>query len=114
MRKVDLAAAAQHLQQLPNIGPSIAGDLRSIGVLQPQDLVQADPYALYVALCQHTRKRHDPCWIDCALAAVDFMRGAPPRAWWDYTAERKQALALAESGAGPLALAARWVAGAPL
>jgi hypothetical protein len=28
--------------------------------------------------------------LDTFLAATDFMRGAPPRPWWDYTAQRKR------------------------
>ncbi|MCK7491764.1 MAG: helix-hairpin-helix domain-containing protein [Comamonadaceae bacterium] len=27
--------------------------------------------------------------LDTFIAAVDFMRGADPRPWWSYTAERK-------------------------
>jgi hypothetical protein len=27
--------------------------------------------------------------LDTFLAAVDFMRGAEPRPWWAYTAQRK-------------------------
>lgn len=35
------------LQQIPNIGPSIAANLRLIGVLSPHDLLGKDPYKLY-------------------------------------------------------------------
>ena len=31
------------LQQIPNIGPSIAASLRQIGVSSPQDLLGKDP-----------------------------------------------------------------------
>ena len=34
-RKARTAAECQQLEQLPNIGPSIAGDLRLIGVQRP-------------------------------------------------------------------------------
>lgn len=88
-RKAACAAECQQLEQLPNIGPSIAADLRGIGILHPQDLVHADAFALYQRLCEATGKRHDPCVLDTFMAAVDFMRGAAPRPWWTFTAQRK-------------------------
>ena len=39
-------AEITELQQIPNIGPSIAADLRRIGVSSPQDLLGKDPYAI--------------------------------------------------------------------
>jgi hypothetical protein len=88
-RKARHAAECQQLEQLPNIGPSIAGDLRLIGIQLPQALVEADAMQLYQRLCQVTGKRHDPCVLDTFMAAVDFMRGADPKPWWLYTAQRK-------------------------
>ncbi len=88
-RKARRADECEMLEQLPNIGPSLADDLRSLGVQHPQDLVTKDAYALYQALCQITGRRQDPCVLDTFLAATDFMRGAEPRAWWTYTAQRK-------------------------
>jgi hypothetical protein len=84
------------LEDLPNVGPSIAGDLRGIGVSHPGDLVGRDPYALYDTLCTATGIRHDPCVLDVFLSAVRFMEGAPALKWWHYTAERKRGLALRE------------------
>ena len=89
-RKAAHAAECQRLEQLPNIGPSIAGDLRQIGIEQPGDLRDQDPLRLYQRLCTVTGQRHDPCVLDTFMAAVDFMGGAPARPWWDYTAIRKQ------------------------
>jgi len=80
------------LEAIPNIGPSIAEDLRLIGISHPHDLPGEDPYALYDALCRRTATRQDPCVLDTFIAAVRFMEGAPVRPWWDYTAERKAAL----------------------
>ncbi len=88
-RKARTAAECEQLEQLPNIGPSIAQDLRLLGVMQPQDLARLDALALYRQLCSATGKRQDPCVLDTFMAACDFMRGAAPRPWWDYTAERK-------------------------
>lgn len=88
-RKAACADECQRLEQLPNIGPSIAADLRRIGVLSPQALRNADALALYRRLCQVSGKRQDPCVLDTFMAATDFMRGAAPRHWWTYTAQRK-------------------------
>ncbi len=88
-RKASSAAECDELEQLPNIGPSIAGDLRGIGIQNPQQLAGEDPLQLYQRLCQTTGKRHDPCVLDTFIAATDFMRGAAPRPWWTYTAQRK-------------------------
>ena len=88
-RKARTAAECEHLEQLPNIGPSIAGDLRQIGVHHPAELKGADAMALYKRLCEVTGKRHDPCVLDTFIAATDFMGGGEPRPWWAYTAQRK-------------------------
>lgn len=87
--KARCAAQAQHLEQIPNIGPSIAADLRLIGVAVPAERAQREPLALYLALQRATKCRQDPCLLDTFMAATDFMRGAPARPWWSYTAERK-------------------------
>lgn len=78
------------LEQLPNIGPALAKDLRVIGILVPRDLLGRDPYAMYDDLCRKTRQRHDPCVLDTFISAVRFMEGAPKKPWWAYTAERKR------------------------
>jgi hypothetical protein len=77
------------LEQLPNIGPALAADLRLIGIERPADLRDKDAWVLYRALCDKTGQRHDPCVLDTFMAATDFMRGVPAAPWWKYTAERK-------------------------
>lgn len=88
-RKARCAAECEQLEQLPNIGPAIAADLRLVGVLHPAELAVQDAFQLYRQLCTATGKRQDPCVLDTFIAAVDFMRGAEPRPWWAYTAARK-------------------------
>ena len=88
-QKAQHPAECQQLEQLPNIGPSIAADLRSIGVQHPGDLAERDAFDLYQALQRATGRRQDPCVLDTFMAATDFMRGAPRKPWWAYTAERK-------------------------
>jgi hypothetical protein len=78
---------------MPNIGPAAAADFVLLGFRSPQDLVGQDPYALYDRLSALTQTRQDPCVADVFLAAVRFMEGSPPHAWWFYTAERKRAFA---------------------
>ena len=89
-RKASCVADCQQLEQLPNVGPSIAADLRALGIVHPAELAQRDAFALYQALCAHSGKRQDPCVLDTFMAATDFMRGAAPAPWWTYTAQRRQ------------------------
>lgn len=93
MRKARHAAEARRLQDIPNVGPSIAGDLRALGIDAPRQLVGQDPYALYARMTALSGVAHDPCLCDCFIAAVRFMEGAPPRPWWHYTAERRRRFA---------------------
>src|SRR3977135_2672214 len=81
------------LEDIPNVGPAVAGDLRQLGITLPADLLGRDPYAMYDDLCRLTGVRHDPCLLDTFIAAVRSMSGEPNRPWWKYTAERKRELA---------------------
>jgi hypothetical protein len=83
------ADECETLEQLPNIGPSLAGDLRLIGIQHPRELIGADAFQLYRHLCTATGKRQDPCVLDTFIAAAEFMRGGEPRPWWTFTALRK-------------------------
>ena len=87
--KAASAAECATLEQLPNIGPSLAADLRQIGIEHPRDLRGKDAFVLYQKLCAATGTRHDPCVLDTFMAAVDFMSGAAAAPWWAYTAQRK-------------------------
>jgi hypothetical protein len=87
--KAASAAECEALEQLPNIGPALAADLRLIGIQRPSDLCGKDAFVLYQKLCAATGQRQDPCVLDTFMAAVDFMRGAPAAPWWKYTAQRK-------------------------
>ena len=80
-------------EDIPNVGVSIAGDLRQLGFVLPGDLAGRDPYAMYDDLCRITGLRHDPCVLDTFISAVRYMEGGPKTPWWKFTAERKQTLA---------------------
>jgi len=80
------------LEELPNVGPAIAADLRKIGVHKPQDLLGRDPYTMFDQLSRVTGLRHDLCLLDVFISVVRFMGGEPKKPWWAYTAERKARL----------------------
>jgi len=48
------------LEDIPNIGPSIAADLRSLGIFTPQQLETRDPLETYLSLSGTMGHRHDP------------------------------------------------------
>src|ERR1019366_577684 len=78
-----------HLEDIPNIGPAVAADLRQLGITTPGDLLGRDPYAMYDDLCRLTGQSHDPCLLDTFISAVRFMEGVLKKSWWKFTAERK-------------------------
>ena len=81
------------LDKLPNIGKSIADNLRSIGIDHPRKLVGKEPFELYEALCKASGNRHDPCVIDVFMSVIHFMEGGDPLPWWSFTSERKRRMA---------------------
>jgi hypothetical protein len=90
MPKARRIADCRRLEDLPNIGPAAAGDLRLLGIPSPQALAGRDPFALYRSLCRRTGTRQDPCVLDTFIAAVRFAEGGPALPWWHHTAERKR------------------------
>jgi hypothetical protein len=89
------------LEQLPNVGPAMAGDLRLLGIQHPSDLRGRDAFVLYRSLERATGQRQDPCVLDTFMAIIDFMAGATPKPWWAYTAARKQLHGQVPPGAPP-------------
>src|SRR5262249_2706544 len=86
------------LEDIPNVGPAIAADLRQLGITTPSELAGRDPYVMYDDLCRITGLRHDPCLLDTFIAVVRYMEGGPKKPWWKYTAERKRELAARNAG----------------
>lgn len=82
------------LTDLPNVGPATAKDFLRLGIRSPEQLVGADPLMLFRQLCEVTGVRHDPCTLDVFMSAVSFMNGGAARAWWEFTAQRKQVMGL--------------------
>jgi len=88
--KAKTAKEAKRLEDIPNVGKSIANDLRSMDIFEPKQLIGKDPYALYDRLGVIMGVRNDPCVCDTMIAAVRFMEGSEALPWWHYTAERKK------------------------
>jgi len=78
------------LEDLPNIGKSIAADLRAIGILQPQQLAGREPLAVYRELATVMGQRHDPCVLYVLLAVKHFLETGEARPWWQYVAKGKE------------------------
>ena len=48
------------LEDIPTVGPAIAGALRRLGITSPAELLGRDPYAMYDDLCRITGQRRTP------------------------------------------------------
>ena len=89
------------LEDIPNIGKSIAADLRALGILTPQQLAARDPLKVYLSLSGPMGRRHDPCVFYTLLAAQRYLQDGAAVPWWKFTGQGKQILAALEaSGAG--------------
>ncbi len=81
-------ATRDELMRLPGVGPSIAADLRSLGVRSIRDLARRNPERLYADLCRRTGQRQDPCVLYTFRCAVYAARvpGPEPRLlkWWNW------------------------------
>jgi len=83
---------AGKLEDIPNIGKSIAADLRGIGIQQPQQLLTQEPLAIYLKLAGQMGKRHDPCVLYTLMAARHFMQSGEKISWWKFTEQGKNLL----------------------
>jgi hypothetical protein len=80
--------AADPLQAIPGIGPSLAQDLRDLGIRRVADLERRDPERLYTRLNRLRGVRQDPCVLYAFRCAAYYARTARPRAellkWWNW------------------------------
>ena len=81
---------AKRFEDIPNVGSSIAHDLKTLGFIRPLDLKGKNPLTLYKNLCKKTKSRQDPCLLDVFISVVEFANGKDPRPWWKYTKKRKR------------------------
>ncbi len=81
------------LRDLAGVGPSIAKDLRILGVQNVTHLATFEGRELYDKLCVLTRERQDPCVLDTFVCAVAQARNprlpAEKRDWWYWSRKRK-------------------------
>jgi Pathogenicity locus len=80
-------AAGDELQRIPGVGPSIARDLRGLGIRRVADLKGRDPEALYEQSNERRGMRQDPCLLYVFRCAVYFASTARPdperlKWWW--------------------------------
>lgn len=59
--------------KIPGVGPSIAGDLRSLGFRSLNDLKGQDPETMYESLCSLRGVRLDRCILYVFRCAVYFV-----------------------------------------
>jgi hypothetical protein len=76
------------LQSLPGIRPSLARDLRALGVQRIADLRRRDPERLYTRFNALRGVRQDPCVLYVFRCAAYAARTPRPRPallrWWNW------------------------------
>ena len=80
--KAKKSEQVKKLEDIPNIGPSMANDLRMLGISRPSELKRQDPLELYEKLNKNTKQLQDPCVLDTFMAAVDFMNARRETIFW--------------------------------
>jgi Pathogenicity locus len=87
-------SATARLEDLPNIGTSIASDLRGLGIDSPAELATQDPLATYLRLTTPMGQRHDPCVLYTLMAAKHYLDTGEALVWWKFTNAGKRLLNL--------------------
>jgi hypothetical protein len=81
-------AEATKLEHIPGIGPSLAQDLRRLGIQKPIDLKGKNPEKLYQKLETITGGHQDRCVLYTFRCAVYFMSTPDPTPaqslWWNW------------------------------
>lgn len=79
---------ADVLQTIPGIGPSMAQDLRDLGVFKVSDLVGMDPELMYKRLCLMHHMHIDRCVMyvfRCAVYYASENNHDPELLkWWNW------------------------------
>ena len=75
------------LRSIPGIGPSLARDLRTLGITRIADLKRRDPERMYARL-ERLQGRQDPCVLYTFRCAAYFARTPRPAPrllkWWNW------------------------------
>lgn len=82
------ASSITDVQIIPGVGPSIAKDLRDLGVHTVDDLRGADPECLYDTLCGLRQAHIDRCVLYVFRCAVYYANTDKHEArllkWWNW------------------------------
>lgn len=84
--------SVSRLEDLPNIGKSIANDLRAIGIKSPAELRKRVPKTVFDKLKEPMGLRHDPCVLYTLLSVKHYFDTAESLSWWHFTGEGKKIL----------------------
>lgn len=85
--------SANDLESVPGVGPSIAGDLRAIGILSVSDLKGKDPDTLYKKSNHRAGVVQDRCLLyvfRCAVYYAEGGRDPKKLLWWAWKDVRKK------------------------
>ena len=84
----------RHLTDLRGVGPSIASDLKDLGIFTISQLAASDGRELHDRLCAQTGVRQDACVEDTFVCAVAQARDpelpTEQRNWWYWSRLRKR------------------------
>ena len=79
---------ADPLRVIPGVGPSLARDLRALGVTSLATLRRRNPERLYTELSRIRGVRQDPCVLYVFRRAVYYARTPRPQPrllkWWNW------------------------------
>jgi hypothetical protein len=82
------ARSRDPLQTIPGVGPSLARDLRALGITSLAALRRRNPERLYRQLNRIRGVRQDPCVLYVFRCAVYFARTPKPQPallkWWNW------------------------------
>ena len=89
--------AQDDLQTIPGVGPSLAQDLRDLGIARVADLRGQDPERLYARLIAQRGVHQDRCVLYVFRCAVYFAETPHPESerlkWWHWKDPRPAASA---------------------
>ncbi len=88
----DATKQNSRLEELPNVGRSIAKDLRAIGITTQAQLRKRTPLSVFNELKTTMGHRHDPCVFYTLLSVQHFFKTAESLPWWRFTAQGKAEL----------------------
>jgi hypothetical protein len=82
------STARDELRRIPGVGPTIAQDLRNLGIERIGDLRGRDPQALYDRLCELQGMHVDRCMLYVLRCAVyyasEFPHDPELLKWWSW------------------------------